>query len=206
MLEFTDPIEKLRAAIPPDRLLNVLIGMDYAELEVKVLAGLDQQERAELLRAMHNSPGPKFWEQLLEERQYKWAAVAMQEGPCDACGVYHYNGEIDPPCPIPDPADRQNNQDDCQYDHNGEGFQHCACWYDCEPCCKCGADGVLIFGPVLPKFYYPEFPPATLAQHYSRRTAWGHEGVILTGDQIAAQQGLTTLFVAADEVDNHETS
>ena len=23
------------------------------------------------------------------------------------------------------------------------------CWYDCEPCCKCGEDGVVVHGPPL---------------------------------------------------------
>ena len=188
MPEFKDPIDKLRAVIPPDRLRNVLIGMNYEELEVRVLAGLDPHEKAELLRAIYQAPGPKFWEQLVEERQYEWAALAMQEGPCDGCTRYHYTDETN--CPIPD-----HGWEDEKF------YQHSSFWYDCEPCSKCGADAVLLFGPPLPRYPYPEFPPASLARYYPHRTIWHHKPVTLTGDQIASQQSLTTPFVMADEVD-----
>ena len=58
--------------------------------------------------------------------------------PCDACGQIEYTEET--ACSQPDVW----REDDSPY-------QHCQCWYDCEPCHKCGDHPVVLYGPPFPK-------------------------------------------------------
>ena len=58
--------------------------------------------------------------------------------PCDGCARIHYSEET--ACTQPDGT----------YPDEPPPWTHCQCWYDCEPCHKCGADEVVIYGPPLP--------------------------------------------------------
>ena len=83
---------------------------------------------------------PKFAADLSAEETEEGASemeIAWQgDNPCDACGRHHYTEET--ACTVPDSLTRP-----------GETPQHCRCWYDCEPCCKCGDEPVVLHGPVL---------------------------------------------------------
>ena len=64
------------------------------------------------------------------------AEVAWQgDNPCDGCGRFHYTEETGcaPTSELGPPPDHE---------------QHCVCWYECEPCCRCGDHPVVLFGPL----------------------------------------------------------
>ena len=78
---------------------------------------------------------PKFVDQLVDTEEYDESEVAFQgDNPCDGCGRFHYTEETS--CSVAD-----------QFTREGELPQHCQCWYDCDPCCKCGEDGTVLHGP-----------------------------------------------------------
>lgn len=93
------------------------------------------------------SDGPKFYWQLDNvERGDGFGGIMESElaivndgyQPCDGCGRIHYTEET--ACEFPDPG----------MDYYGRPWQHCNCWYECEPCCKCEADAVVLYGPKPP--------------------------------------------------------
>ena len=76
---------------------------------------------------------PKYIDELDDEAmEIAWQGY----NPCDGCARIHYSDET--PCEFPDGDERPGDQP-----------QHCGCWYDCEPCEKCGDDPVVIYGPPL---------------------------------------------------------
>lgn len=60
--------------------------------------------------------------------------VVNGDQPCDACGRIEYTEET--ACPFPD-----------TWREDKPPYQHCKCWYECEPCCKCGDDPAVLYGP-----------------------------------------------------------
>ena len=58
--------------------------------------------------------------------------------PCDACGRIEYTEET--ACSQPD-----------SWREDQPPYQHCQCWYDCEPCHKCGDHPVVLYGPPFPR-------------------------------------------------------
>ena len=81
---------------------------------------------------------PKWPRELVSTEEYDETKVAWQEdNPCDGCGCYHYTLETacTVACTLADPAEQP---------------QHCGCWYDCDPCCKCGDHPNVLHGPALP--------------------------------------------------------
>ena len=81
---------------------------------------------------------PRFWWmcELSENDEVAWADYLPL---CDSCGCIHdYIAETScmPPSPAGLPAP------ECE--------QHCECWYNCEPCCRCGEDAVVLYGPKPP--------------------------------------------------------
>ena len=86
---------------------------------------------------------PKFYWQLSPDEQDdgfgNMTASALEivnDGyqPCDGCARIHYTEET--ACTSPSGGDSKEPP-----------FQHCNCWYDCDPCCKCGDDPVVVYGP-----------------------------------------------------------
>ena len=76
---------------------------------------------------------PKFAHELSGDETEEEASE-QEDNPCDGCGRHHYTEETS--CSVPDPLTPED-----------ETSQHCRCWYDCEPCCRCGEDGVVLHGP-----------------------------------------------------------
>ena len=91
------------------------------------------------------SNGPAFWQELPAEIWDGFGTfmspmeiVVEGDQPC-VCGRIHYTDE-ETACAKPD-----SWRPDEPYPHN-----HCQCWYECDPCCKCGEDAVVLHGPKLP--------------------------------------------------------
>ena len=83
---------------------------------------------------------PKWPHELVDTEEYDETEVAWQgtHNPCDGCGCYHYTEET--ACTIVDASD--------VFAGSEEQPQHCQCWYDCDPCCKCSDQPNVLHGPV----------------------------------------------------------
>lgn len=69
--------------------------------------------------------------------------VCDGDQPCDGCGQVHYTEET--ACQLPDHPYGDSRESQSPY-------QHCQCWYDCQPCHKCGDDPVVLYGPPVKEF------------------------------------------------------
>lgn len=92
-----------------------------------------------------------FWELSGEEKDdgfgniMESAREIVVDGyqPCDGCGRIHYTEET--ACEFPD-----------KWRNDTPAYQHCQCWYECAPCCKCGEDASVLYGPPAPEHYAKE--------------------------------------------------
>ena len=66
--------------------------------------------------------------------------VGDHDQPC-VCGRIHYT--LETACAKPDIMPPPWKADEPPY-------RHCNCWYDCDPCGKCGDDPVVLHGPKPP--------------------------------------------------------
>ena len=90
------------------------------------------EAQAAIRREATQANGPVFYHQLIEARSWEWLAILGEnDALCDACGNLHYTDETE-----------------C---YDTEDGQHCLFWYDCEPCCRCGDQPNVLYGPPRPE-------------------------------------------------------